>query len=153
MSVNGKDLGSGAVFLAIAAVYGGVAWRSLPIGQALSMGPGYFPLVLSGLIGLVGCVLVVRGVASEVAVPFFEDFSWRGLAFVSLAIAVFAGFINELGLFLAIAVATILCTLASGSIRPRNVAGLALGLALLCTLVFGLALRLPIPLIGSWFGG
>ena len=45
-----KNMLAGLIFLLVAGVYGYAAYR-LPLGSTLRMGPGYFPLVLTGLLG------------------------------------------------------------------------------------------------------
>jgi hypothetical protein len=153
MTVDRKDLGAGAVFIAVAAIYGGIAWSSLPAGSASSMGPGYFPLVLSVLIAVVGLVLVCRGLIRRQAAPFAFDVSWRAVAFVSISIALFGFFLRELGMFASVAAVSFLASMASRKIEIRVAAALAIGLAALCSLVFGYGVRLPIPIFGSWIAG
>ena len=57
MTIDRKDLGTGAAFIAVALLYGGIAYRSLPVGEALNMGPGYFPLVLCTILAAIGAIL------------------------------------------------------------------------------------------------
>ena len=46
----GKDLLAGAIFIAIGAFFLSNAWRNLEIGTSFQMGPGYFPVVLAGIL-------------------------------------------------------------------------------------------------------
>jgi hypothetical protein len=153
MSVDRKDLGAGLLFMAVAALYGGIAWNGLPVGQTLSMGPGYFPLVLCSLIAVIGAVLVVRSLLAGIAVPVFGSLPWRAIVLVSLAIVLFGTFLNAAGMFIAVAVTAFLCSMASHEFRVRDSLLLALGLALLCVAIFGYGVRLPIPVFGTWFTG
>src|SRR5262245_27592925 len=54
-----KDFWSGIMFLAFAAV---ALWaaRGYSLGSAGRMGPGYFPMLLGGVLALLGFILVVR---------------------------------------------------------------------------------------------
>ena len=60
MRANAKDLGAGLLFVLTGLTYGSIAWFRLEIGQALSMGPGYFPLVLSSALTLLGLAIAAR---------------------------------------------------------------------------------------------
>ncbi len=58
---NVKDLAAGAVFAAIGLAFMAGA-LTLDIGTAFKMGPGYFPLVLSGLLVLLGLIVMAKSV-------------------------------------------------------------------------------------------
>jgi hypothetical protein len=117
--------------------------RDYPIGTALDMGPGYIPRVVSfGLIGM-GTIGVVRGILAR-------DWRWFGLpiwpmVWVGVAIIAFALLIGRAGLFIACVVAVLISALAAPQIRWREAPIVALVLAIFCTLLFGYALRLPLP--------
>jgi hypothetical protein len=153
MTIDRKDLGTGAVFIAVALLYGGIAYRSLPIGEALDMGPGYFPLVLSALLAAIGAILVLRALVVGEAAPFFGLIAWRGMIAISLAALVFGLFLRQLGLLPAIFVTSFVCSLATQRTSLPTALALALFLSLFCTLVFSYGVRLPIPIIGTWFVG
>ena len=59
-----QDLGAGLVFMLIglAGLYFG---SELAFGTAARMGPGYFPIVLSGLIMAIGIIVGLRGLTSR----------------------------------------------------------------------------------------
>ena len=68
---DSTDLAAGLLLMAIAAFFG---WQTLDleIGTSLRMGPGYFPMVLSGLLFVLGA-LVTAGLgygASSVPAAF-----------------------------------------------------------------------------------
>jgi predicted permease len=158
MKLDRKDLGAGAVFIAFGLLYGGIAIfgglmnPSLPMGQALSMGPGYFPVVLSGLLIIVGGILVGRSFFAATETNFFDVISWRAIFMLSLAVMLFGAFLREMGMLLALFIATFLSALASKHITVRYAAAVAAGVAIFCVLVFGpYGVRLPIPVIGTWF--
>lgn len=151
MTIDRKDLGTGAVFIAVALLYGGIAYRSLPIGEALDMGPGYFPLVLSALLAAIGVILIVRALIARQAAPFFGKIAWRGMIAISAAALVFALFLRQLGLLPAVFLTSFVCSLASERASVPTALALGLFLSLFCTLVFAYGVRLPIPIIGTWF--
>jgi hypothetical protein len=158
MKLDRKDLGAGATFVAIGLLYGGIAIfggfknPSLPMGQALSMGPGYFPVVLSGLLILVGGILIGRSFFASQETDFFDVISWRAIFMLSLAVILFGALLREMGMLLALFVATFLSALSSKHISFLYAAAVAAGVAIFCVLVFGpYGVRLPIPVIGTWF--
>ncbi len=61
MTTIRKDVAAGAFFIAVGLLYAGIAWKWLPVGRALNMGPGYFPLVLSCLLTVLGAATLIRG--------------------------------------------------------------------------------------------
>ena len=158
MKLDRKDLGAGAAFVAVGLLYGSIALfgglknPSLPIGQALSMGPGYFPVVLSCLLIIVGGILIGRSFFAARETEFFDVISWRAIFMMSLAVILFGTFLREMGMILAVFVATFLSALSSKHVTIRFATLVGLGVALFCTLIFGpYGVRLPIPAIGTWF--
>ena len=59
-----KDFWSGLMFcgFAVAAI---LAARGYSLGTAGKMGPGYFPLLLGGVLGVLGLILVGRSLALD----------------------------------------------------------------------------------------
>lgn len=153
MTINRKDLGAGLSFLTMAIVYGWIALRDLPVGTTLSMGPGYFPMVLCGIIGLIGAILTIRAVWSADSVSLPGHFAWRPVIAISVAVIIFGTFLRELGLFLAVFATAYLCSQASRQVTRVRALGLAFVLAVICTGVFAYGVRLPLPVVGTWFKG
>jgi len=149
---NVKDAAAGAFFIAAGLLYGGIAWFGLPIGSALSMGPGYFPIILSAALILLGAAIVSRAVVVPQETP-FGVVPWRALVLISLATIVFAAFIDELGMLPGVFVATAITGLGDREIRPLRILLASASIALFCTLVFSVAVRIPIPVIGPAFTG
>ncbi len=76
--MNNKRFLSGLMFLGI----GGVAIfmaQDYPMGSALRMGPGYFPIVLGGLMGLFGIYELILGLMKSD--PVKGNWSIRALLF------------------------------------------------------------------------
>jgi hypothetical protein len=158
MKLDRKDLGAGAAFVAVGLLYGGIALFGglmnprLPMGQALSMGPGFFPVVLSGLLIILGGILIGRSFFASKETNFFDVISWRAIVMLSIAIILFGAFVRELGILLAIFLVTFLSALASRHVTVRYAFVVAIGVAIFCVAVFGpYGVRLPIPVIGTWF--
>src|SRR5688500_19065328 len=96
---DNKRFLSGIMFLFIGAVAIYMA-QDYPMGSALRMGPGYFPIVLGGIIGLFGIYELIIGVLKPDEVK--GNWSLRALIILPVAAVVFgvlmehAGFIPAL---------------------------------------------------------
>lgn len=150
MNVNRKDIAAGGFFVAVGALYGGMALRSLPMGSPLSMGPGYFPLVLCGLLIVLGSATAIRGLFIGGGTP-FGRVPWRAVVMLSLATIFFAAFLRQLGLFPSIFFSTLIAALASSQVKLLTAILTALLVAVFCIVVFSYGIKLPIPIFGSWF--
>jgi hypothetical protein len=137
-----KDFWTGVMFVAFAAV-ALAASRNLTLGTALRMGPGYFPMLLGGLLGVIGLALMARALVltgGPVA-----RLRLGPLGVVVAAVVAFALLLPTLGLVVALVATIAITALASRESKPLEVAALAAGLALFSVLVFVYALRLPLP--------
>ncbi len=146
-SFNVKDLAAGAVFAAIGLAFMAGA-LTLDIGSAFKMGPGYFPLVLSGLLALLGLIVMARSV--NMPPETIGTVPWRGLVLILAAPVIFGMTVRGLGLLIALPLAIV--SAAAASRRTGLVAAIALvaGLSVFCVLVFSYGLGLPLPLLGRW---
>jgi hypothetical protein len=153
MQANMKDLGAGAFFVFVGLVYGSIAWFGLPIGVALNMGPGDFPIVLSGMLIVLGLWIAGRGFVDTQGREPFGAVPWRGVILLSLATIIFAAFVEKLGLLPGVFATTFVATLANRKVNLVRAALTSLCIAIFCTAVFAYGIRLPIPVIGEWLGG
>lgn len=123
---------------------------SYPIGSAARMGPGFFPLVVSGLLVVLGVVIALRPDASDGVGTGFARPEGRPLTLITIAIIVFGLTVRGLGLVPSLLATVFLAALASRETRPVRAAVLAIGLTIVSVLIFVVALRLNLPLIGPW---
>lgn len=146
-----KDFWAGIVYVCLGTGFALVA-RDYAFGTAIRMGPGYFPTVLGGLLACVGLISVARGVTRS-GEP-LEYFAWRPVFFVSLSLILFAVLLTGGGLIVALSALLLVAPMAAQSFR-YSVSGALAAVALIvfCAVVFVEALGLPLPLIGTWFGG
>ena len=149
MTVNSKNLGAGSTFLAVAAIYGGTALQSLPMGSLTNMGPGFFPALLCIILAILGTILVIASFL-EGRQPAFGAIAWRALFMISAGVLFFGTFIRETGLALAVFVTAFVVSLAAAETRPQVAAAIGLALSAFCVVVFVYGLRLPLPVVGSW---
>lgn len=151
MRLNLRDLAAGALFIAIGSFFSLSAFFNLPIGRALAMGPGYFPILL-GLI-LIGFGLAIAITALATPAAPFGQVSWSGVGLVTASIVFFALTVRGLGMAAALGGATLLAALSSERNSPAFALMISLLLTSFCILVFVVALRLPYPIIGPWLRG
>lgn len=146
-----KDFWAGLIYICLGTGFALVA-RDYSFGTAIRMGPGYFPTVLGGLLTCVGLISVARGVARS-GEP-LEPFAWRPVFFVSFSLILFALLLSGGGLIVALAALLLTAPMAAQPFR-YSVSGALAAVALIafCAVVFIEALGLPLPLIGTWFGG
>lgn len=154
-----KDFLSGLMFIAVGMAYM-VGARGYAIGSASSMGPGYFPLLLSILLTGVGILVTYFSLVGEKDPEgALNGLALRPLIFVLAANLVFGvllgGFpslgIPSFGMLVAILGLVFVVGLATRPLRLRETAVTAAILAACCYLLFHLALRLPVPFWPSFF--
>jgi hypothetical protein len=143
-----KDLLAGAVFIAFGLGFALIGLR-YELGTALRMGPGYFPLLLGGLLALLGLGTIVEGFIRGDVSP-IGPIPWRGLILLTAAVLFFAYTVRRLGLAPALVGATLLAAFSSRRTTVVMALMMAVGLTALCSLIFVELLSLPVPLIGPW---
>lgn len=147
---NPTNVLCGLLFLGLGAIFA-VQASGLQFGTPERMGPGFFPLVLSGVLGLFGVLLV--GIGLRVPGGLRGAFAGRGFLMLLLAVVGFAAAMRPLGFLPAVALSVVLAFLGSQRFSWRAAVPLAAGFTLFSWLVFITGLGLPIPLFGPWLGG
>jgi hypothetical protein len=152
--VNGKravtDLLAGLIFVAFGLAFAITSLR-YELGTPLRMGPGYFPLVLGGILVFLGLLIVGTGfISSSSDEGRLGRVPWRGLLLIVAAVLFFGLTVRGLGLVPATAVTALLTALASYRTGILAAVAIAAGLTVLCVLIFVLALQLRLPLFGPW---
>jgi Tripartite tricarboxylate transporter TctB family len=148
---NPRDFWAGAIYLALAIV---VIWigRDYQLGTSARMGPGYFPTVLGFVLAVFGVVSIGRSFIRP-GEP-ISALAWRPLAFVLGSVVLFGLLLERMGVLVALACLIVVSALASRNSRldATSIAAL-IGLVAFCVIVFVKGLGVPMPLIGTWFGG
>ncbi|SMF56376.1 putative tricarboxylic transport membrane protein [Xaviernesmea oryzae] len=140
-----KDLVTGMLFFILGA---GALTMALQyrVGSLHAMGPGYFPVLLSCLVGACGLVLMARTLlSSELRHP-LEGLRLKPLAIIVTAVLAFAVAIDRLGLVASIALLVAISRLAmrkAGFVEPMLI---FVVLTTLAYLVFVVGLNIPLPL-------
>jgi hypothetical protein len=116
------------------------------------MGPGYFPTILGWILIALGWASILRSFLRR-GEP-IGGVALKAAAFVVGSTALFGWLLPRAGLPIALLALALISAAASSQFRmdAKALAGLAL-LVALCTGVFVVGLGLPMPLLGSWFGG
>lgn len=122
----------------------------LPIGSIDNFGPGMFPLLLGGLLFIIGTglgirTLLYRSLAVSSSNTTGGWSSLRGLIFIPLACIVFGVIIPHVGLFIASAVAAFLATRSDKAYSLVTALILSLCVAALVCAIFVYGIGLPIP--------
>jgi hypothetical protein len=141
-----QDIGAAVVFMAIGLAgvhFGG----DLSFGTAASMGPGYFPIVLSWIVFGIGAVVGFKGLTIQG--PAIEPIRLRPIIVIVSAILAFGYLIERAGLAITAAVLTVLAGFARSDVRPGETLLLAAALALFCVGLFVYGLSQPFP---AWWG-
>lgn len=146
-SINRADLTAGVLFVVIGLGFGLTA-LGLDMGSTLRMGPGYFPMLLSVLLVLLG--LAICGNAFRQMHIAVEPYAWRGMVFILGAPVFFGLTVRGLGFVPSIFLTTLLAALAGLKLRPVQAVLLSLAVTIFCTLVFSVALGLPFRRFGPW---
>lgn len=144
-----KDLLSGLIFIAVGLAFGYAA-LGYTIGTALRMGPGYFPLILSGIIIVLGLVILVQSIIDGPDEIHLGKVPWAGMALIIGALVFFGLTVRGLGLLPSLFFTVTATSLASK--RTGFIGGIVISalITLLCLVIFVWALGLPLPVIGRW---
>jgi membrane-bound metal-dependent hydrolase YbcI (DUF457 family) len=143
-----QDAGAAAVFIVIgvAGIYFG---NDLRFGSSASMGPGYFPIILSWIIVAIG--LIVGAQALAVEGPRIEPIQLRPILVIVASILIFGYVIDKVGLAITAGLVTVLAAFARKwrEVNLVETVLLAGGLGLFCVVLFVYALGQPFP---AWWG-
>jgi putative tricarboxylic transport membrane protein len=136
-----KDFWSGVMFCGFAAV-AIFAARGYSLGSAGRMGPGYFPLLLAGLLAVLGAALIARSVVLS-GEP-LSRFHVQPLVLIAAGVCLFGVLIEPSGLVVSLAVLTLMAALSGGRFRLVETLALAAALIVFSVGVFVYALGLPL---------
>lgn len=150
------DVVAGALFVVMGLGFG-VGALGYELGTAFRMGPGYVPFVLGSVLTLLGASLVGTGLVKkerpegEADAP--GDVPWRAIVLILAAVLIFGAGIESLGIVPVLLVTTFVAAIADRRTSLRDAVLIAVGLTVLCVLVFVVLLQLRLPLLGPWLGG
>lgn len=147
---SARDFWSGAMFLAIGAVFAIAAWH-YPFGNSAEPGPGYFPFGLGVILTLLGAAGMWRGLGRREGrseggeAARLGPTAWRPLLFVCLAVAAFGFTLPRYGIFVALPLAVVVAALGGDEFRWGEALATAAVLTAGSWLIFVWGLQLSIP--------
>ncbi|MEP7296380.1 MAG: tripartite tricarboxylate transporter TctB family protein [Burkholderiales bacterium] len=141
-----RDFFSGLMFVVVGVVFA-VGATNYSMGSSAKPGAGYFPLILSVLMAILGGVVLFKSltIETEGGDP-IGHIAWRPLIVIVVAIAVFGATINSLGLVLAVPILILISSLAGDEFKWLGVVINSIVLTLFSWLIFVVGLKLTIPL-------
>jgi putative tricarboxylic transport membrane protein len=119
--------------------------QDYPMGTALRMGPGYFPIVLSGMLILFGIYCLIQGLLHPEKLP--GNWSPRALLILPVATVVFGLLMEHAGFIPALIALVFISAFASSEFKFLEVTLMAIGLTVGSWALFIWGLGLPYPLI------
>lgn len=136
-----QDIVSGAVLILIGVFATIHALTSLSLGTISRMGPGMFPAAIGFILAIFGAVILVPALfrAGE-----FPRIDIRSFASIFASILAFAMIIRPFGMIPAIIALTLIASRADSKLSLFHTAILAAGLSLGSTLIFQVALGVPV---------
>lgn len=138
-----QDLGAGVLFLLIGAA-GLYFGRDLQFGTSRSMGPGYFPTIISWLVMIIGIVVAGRSLVLDG--PPIERIRIRPILMLMLAIAVFGFLIAQIGVVITAALMIVVAAYARPDVKLVETLVFAAAVTLVVVLLFVYGLGQPMPL-------
>ena len=145
-----RDFWSGLMFLVVGAAFA-VGATNYSMGTSARPGSGYFPLILSVILTIMGAVVLFEALTIET-----EDgepigaVAWRPLLVVVASIVVFAALITTMGMIVAVPVLILMVSFAGDEFGWIGVIVNAVVLTAFSWLIFVKGLGLTIPLLPAF---
>ena len=139
-----QDFWAGLMFIAFGVFFVVVALVYYQMGSAVRMGPAYFPVVLGGLLAVLGAIVLVASLAVE-GEP-VAKFHFRPLLFIAASSLAFAYLLKPLGLVFASIALVFISAYGGHEFKWKEVAMLSVVLVIFSVLVFVKGLILPFPI-------
>ena len=144
-----KDLLAGLIFIGFGLAFGNASFN-YDIGTALRMGPGYFPLVLSGIIIFLGVIILVQSFFAEPDETPIGGVPWLALLLIIGALVFFGVTVRGLGLVPSLFITSFLSASASRQTSWLGAFAIAAFLTVISVVIFVWGLGLPLRMFGPW---
>ena len=148
-----RDFVSGLMFIIVGVIFAFGA-TNYSMGSSAKPGAGYFPLILSVILAILGAVLLFKSltIETEGGDP-IGDIAWRPLLVIVASIAVFGVALPRLGMFMTIPLLIIMVSFAGGEFSWKGVLANSVVLTAGSWVIFIWGLNLTIPLTPAFMGG
>jgi hypothetical protein len=135
----------------VAGVTFAVGATNYSMGTSARPGAGYFPLLLSAIMAILGAIVLFKSLVFETpgGDP-IGNIAWKPLLVIIVAITVFGFMIEPLGMLTAVPVVVIIASLAGDEFHWKGVIANAAVLTFGSWAVFVFGLKLTIPVL-PWF--
>lgn len=145
-----RDFWSGLMFIVVGIVFA-VGATNYSMGSSARPGPGYFPLLLSIILAILGAIILFKSltIETEGGDP-IGHIAWRPLLVVVASITLFGVLLPRAGLFITLPLTVIAVSFAGDEFRWRGVLIAATLLTVFSWLIFVVGLSLTIPLWPSF---
>jgi len=147
-----RDFFSGLMFVAIGVGFA-LGATNYSMGSSAKPGAGYFPLILSVIMAILGAIVLFKSltIETEGGDP-VGGIAWRPLIIIVLSIALFGIIITRFGLVISVPVLIVLVSFAGDEFSWRGVIISAIVLTVFSWLVFIAGLKLTIPVWPTFLG-
>ncbi|HEX7439124.1 MAG TPA: tripartite tricarboxylate transporter TctB family protein [Caldimonas sp.] len=146
-----RDFWSGLMFVVVGIVFA-VGATNYSMGTSARPGAGYFPLLLSVIMAILGAIVLFKSLTIET--PGGDPIgavAWRPLVVIVVAIAVFGAALERLGMIITVPILIFISSLAGDEFKWKGVVANAIVLTIGSWAVFVLGLKLTIPLWPRFF--
>jgi hypothetical protein len=142
---NHRDLWAGLMFAVIGIIFM-ILSKQYSIGTSAKMGPGYFPMVLGGLMTLFGVIIALGAFSGKAQMLKLSPVGWREFILLLASVAVFAIALPRLGMVISVALLIMISAIASHEFKLRDTLISIVVLVLLAYGMFvkGLELQFPV---------
>ena len=148
-----RDFFSGLMFIVVGVVFA-VGATSYSMGSSAKPGAGYFPLILSVLMAILGAIVLFKSltIETEGGDP-IGHIAWRPLLVVIVSIAVFGLALPRLGMFVTIPLLIVMVSFAGDEFSWKGVIANSIVLTAGSWVIFIWGLNLTIPLKPVFLAG
>ena len=142
-----EDFWSGVMFIGfgLAAI---IIARDYPTGNAMRMGPGYFPTMIGGLLVVFGAI--ISAISFRTPGAGIGTWPWRAIVLMSVAFVLFAWGMEHLGFIPSLAILIVVSSFSTPHFRWKEMALETVVMIAGSWAVFIYALELPYTLWGSY---
>ena len=141
-----RDFVSGLMFVLVGAGFA-IGATNYSMGTSARPGAGYFPLMLSVIMAILGAIVLFKSltIESPTGDP-IGSIAFKPLLIIVAAIVVFGLLLERLGMIITVPLLIIVASMAGDEFKLRGVLVSVVILTIGCWLVFILGLKLTIPL-------
>jgi len=141
---SNQDFFAGLMFIAFGAGAVIISLENYPVGTSFNMGPGFFPILLGGILICFGVYVMLRGVFRGVKI----EGAWgiRPLALITLGIVVFGFLMDRMGMVPALVALFFISALGGHEFKAKEVLILTAVMTAMSWAIFIYGLEMPFRL-------